>query len=254
MTLNLMIGLLHPPLGMVLFVLSRVAKLSVEQTTMAILPWLIPLFAALIAITFIPEITLWLPQFMGMIEMTLTAQAATLFGRRGPAHRRRAISDALAPGMVRVRVRRRRHLRLGHALLPPCPHRRFRRPSPLVLGHEIAGTVAALNGDRPGLAVGDRVAVNPSRWCGHCGHCRDGRLNLCENIYFMGSASKTPHMQGGFASLFDAIPAQCVKIPDHVTFEAAALAEPLAVCLHAVARAGDDRKPARPSAPGRSGC
>ncbi len=66
MTLNLMIGLLHPPLGMVLFVLSRVANLSVERTTMAILPWLIPLFAALIAITFIPEITLWLPRTMGL--------------------------------------------------------------------------------------------------------------------------------------------------------------------------------------------
>ena len=66
LTLNLMIGLLHPPLGMVLFVLSRVAKLSVERTTMAILPWLVPLFIALIAITFIPQITLWLPQTMGM--------------------------------------------------------------------------------------------------------------------------------------------------------------------------------------------
>ncbi|WP_186420379.1 TRAP transporter large permease [Bosea sp. CS1GBMeth4] len=68
MTLNLMIGLLHPPLGMVLFVLSRVARLSVERTTMAILPWLAPLFAALLAITFIPEVTLWLPRTMGMIR------------------------------------------------------------------------------------------------------------------------------------------------------------------------------------------
>lgn len=68
MTLNLMIGLLHPPLGMVLFVLSRVAKLSVEQTTMAILPWLVPLFLALFAITFIPELTLWLPRTMGMLR------------------------------------------------------------------------------------------------------------------------------------------------------------------------------------------
>ena len=64
MTLNLMIGLLHPPLGMVLFVLARVAKLSVERTTVAILPWLVPLFAALIAITYVPEITLWLPRMM----------------------------------------------------------------------------------------------------------------------------------------------------------------------------------------------
>ncbi|WP_020186467.1 TRAP transporter large permease [Methylopila sp. 73B] len=67
-TLNLMIGLLHPPLGMVLFVLSRVAKLSVERTTMAILPWLIPLFVALLAITFIPELSLWLPRHMGLLK------------------------------------------------------------------------------------------------------------------------------------------------------------------------------------------
>jgi TRAP-type C4-dicarboxylate transport system permease large subunit len=64
LTLNLMIGLLTPPLGMVLFVLARIARLSVERTTMAILPWMIPLFAALIAITYIPEITLWLPRLL----------------------------------------------------------------------------------------------------------------------------------------------------------------------------------------------
>ena len=68
MTLNLMIGLLHPPLGMVLFVLSRVAKLSVERTTMAILPWLVPLFVALFLITFVPEVTLWLPRYMGVMK------------------------------------------------------------------------------------------------------------------------------------------------------------------------------------------
>ena len=68
MTLNLMIGLLHPPLGMVLFVLSRVAKISVERTTMAILPWLAPLFIALILVTFAPAITLWLPTEVGLIR------------------------------------------------------------------------------------------------------------------------------------------------------------------------------------------
>ena len=68
MTLNLMIGLLHPPLGMVLFVLARVANLSIERATMAILPWLIPLLASLIAITLIPEITLWLPRTMGLVK------------------------------------------------------------------------------------------------------------------------------------------------------------------------------------------
>jgi TRAP-type C4-dicarboxylate transport system permease large subunit len=67
-TLNLMVGLLHPPLGMVLFVLARISKLSVERTTMAILPWLVPLLGALIAITYIPQITLWLPQQLGMLK------------------------------------------------------------------------------------------------------------------------------------------------------------------------------------------
>jgi TRAP-type C4-dicarboxylate transport system permease large subunit len=62
MVLNLMIGLLHPPMGMVLFVLARVAKLSIERTTIAILPWLVPLLASLILITYIPEIALWLPR------------------------------------------------------------------------------------------------------------------------------------------------------------------------------------------------
>jgi TRAP-type C4-dicarboxylate transport system permease large subunit len=62
MVLNLMIGLLHPPMGMVLFVLARVAKLSVERTTMAILPWLIPLLISLLLITYVPSISLWLPK------------------------------------------------------------------------------------------------------------------------------------------------------------------------------------------------
>jgi TRAP-type C4-dicarboxylate transport system permease large subunit len=66
MVLNLMIGLLHPPMGMVLFVLARVAKLSVERTTMAILPWLFPLLASLVILTYVPAISLWLPRMAGL--------------------------------------------------------------------------------------------------------------------------------------------------------------------------------------------
>ncbi|MEY3380419.1 MAG: putative large permease component [Pseudomonadota bacterium] len=62
MVLNLMIGLLHPPMGMVLFVLARVAKLSVERTTIAILPWLFPLLGSLVVITYFPKLVLWLPK------------------------------------------------------------------------------------------------------------------------------------------------------------------------------------------------
>ena len=64
MVLNLMIGLLHPPMGMVLFVLARVAQLSVERTTMAILPWLVPLLVSLVVITYAPSLVLWLPKLV----------------------------------------------------------------------------------------------------------------------------------------------------------------------------------------------
>ncbi len=62
MVLNLMIGLLHPPMGLVLFVLARVSKLSFERTTMAILPWLLPLLVSLALVTYVPSISLWLPK------------------------------------------------------------------------------------------------------------------------------------------------------------------------------------------------
>jgi L-idonate 5-dehydrogenase len=168
------------------------------------------------------------------------AVAATLFA---PEDLRLVESELgpLGPNMVRVRLGAGgicgsdlhyfRHARTGDFVVN----------SPLTLGHEVAGDIVEINGTATGLSVGDRVAVNPSRWCGHCSYCMEGRPNLCENIYFMGSASKTPHMQGGFASFFDAVPAQCVKVPDTTPYAAAALAEPLAVCLHAVARAGDVR-------------
>ncbi|MBA8877433.1 L-idonate 5-dehydrogenase [Phyllobacterium myrsinacearum] len=163
--------------------------------------------------------------------------AATLFGPEDLRVVEGTLS-ALKPNMVRIRfgaggicgsdMHYFRHARTGDFVVT----------SPLILGHEVAGEVAQIGPEVTGLAVGDRVAVNPSRWCGTCAYCHEGRANLCENIYFMGSASKTPHMQGGFASYFDATPAQCVKVPADFPFQAAALAEPLAVCLHAVRRAG----------------
>jgi L-idonate 5-dehydrogenase len=174
----------------------------------------------------------------GNDTMKDTAWAATLFGPEDLRVVERPLG-ALQAGMVRIAfgaggvcgsdMHYYRHARTGDFIVT----------SPFVLGHEISGTIAAINAANHGLKIGDRVAINPSRWCGACPNCLHGKLNLCENIFFMGSASKTPHMQGGFSSLFDAIPAQCVKIPDHVSFQAAALGEPLAVCLHAVARAGN---------------
>jgi TRAP-type C4-dicarboxylate transport system permease large subunit len=64
MVLNLMIGLLTPPVGMVLFVLQKVAKLSFEATVRAVLPWMLPLLVTLAIITYWPAGVLWLPSLL----------------------------------------------------------------------------------------------------------------------------------------------------------------------------------------------
>ncbi|MGY8894512.1 MAG: TRAP transporter large permease [Burkholderiales bacterium] len=64
MVLNLMLGLLTPPVGLVLFVMARISRLSIERTIVAILPWFIPLLASLALITYVPQIVLWLPNMM----------------------------------------------------------------------------------------------------------------------------------------------------------------------------------------------
>ena len=169
--------------------------------------------------------------------MTGAVLSATLFGAED-LRMVEAPLVPLAPGMVRV------HFGAGGICGSDMHYFRHGRTgdfvveSPLVLGHEIAGEIVEMAAPAPGLSVGDRVAINPSRWCGHCARCREGRPNLCENIYFMGSASKKPHMQGGFATYFDVAPSQCVKVSPSTPLAAAALAEPLAVCLHALGRAG----------------
>ena len=112
-----------------------------------------------------------------------------------------------------------------------------RLQEPMVLGHEIAGRVAVLGPGVEGLAVGDAVAVNPSRPCGHCRYCLEGLPNHCENMLFYGSAMRMPHIQGGFRETLVCDAAQCVPAPG-VSTALLALAEPFAVALHGVGRAG----------------
>ena len=111
---------------------------------------------------------------------------------------------------------------------------------PMVLGHEIAGTVAALGPGVTELAVGDRVAVNPSLACGTCEFCRAGLPNHCEEMRFFGSAMRTPHVQGGFRDWLVCEAARCV-VGRRAPVAELALAEPFSVALHAVGRAGDLR-------------
>ena len=109
---------------------------------------------------------------------------------------------------------------------------------PMILGHEIAGTVAAVGRDVTTVAPGQKVAVNPSQACGRCRFCRQGLQNHCLDMRFYGSAMRFPHVQGGFREILTCTAEQAVPVPDHVSLTEAAFAEPLAVCLHAVRQAG----------------
>jgi L-idonate 5-dehydrogenase len=109
---------------------------------------------------------------------------------------------------------------------------------PMILGHEIAGTVTRVGSDASRVAAGQRVAVNPSRPCGRCRYCSEGKQNHCLDMRFYGSAMRFPHVQGGFRETLVCDEAQAVAVPPTMTAAQAAFAEPLAVCLHAVRRAG----------------
>ena len=109
---------------------------------------------------------------------------------------------------------------------------------PFVPGHEISGEVFEVGAEVTRVSAGQRVAIHPGRNCGRCFACREGRGNLCRNVFFMGSASRFPHMQGGFADYVLVDESQCYPVSPGLPFTTAAFAEPLAVALHAVERAG----------------
>jgi len=105
--------------------------------------------------------------------------------------------------------------------------------SPLILGHETAGTVVALGADVTALAVGDRVAVEPGVPCGECDQCRAGRYNLCAEVVF----HATPPVDGTLQT-YAAIRADyAFVLPDAVSTEHGALVEPLAVSVWACRKA-----------------
>ncbi len=111
-----------------------------------------------------------------------------------------------------------------------------RMKEPLRLGHEIAGRVVALGNAVTAPAIGALVAVNPSSPCGHCRFCREGLPIHCTDMRFLGSAMRTPHIQGGFADYVICRAENAVVVASGVDAAKAAFAEPLAVCLHAVSR------------------
>jgi L-iditol 2-dehydrogenase len=108
---------------------------------------------------------------------------------------------------------------------------------PLSLGHESSGEVVAIGPQVQGFKLGDRVALEVGVACGQCTICRQGRYNLCKKLRFRSSAKTYPHYQGTLQQRINHPAIWCHKLPDHVSYDAAALLEPLSVAIHAVNRA-----------------
>jgi L-idonate 5-dehydrogenase len=114
----------------------------------------------------------------------------------------------------------------------------FRIRQPLVLGHEVVGRVLAFGPGSVGPPVGTPIAVHPATPCDNCPECLAGHRNVCPNTRYLGSAAHFPHVQGGFSDVLTVPADQVYKLPEGLDLRRAALAEPLAVALHAVRRAG----------------
>lgn len=114
----------------------------------------------------------------------------------------------------------------------------FKVVAPMVLGHEVVGHVVALGEGVAGPRVGAPVAIHPATPCGVCDECRSGRRNVCLNVRYLGSAGRVPHVQGGLAERIVIPAAQARETAAELDLHRAVLAEPLAVALHAVHRAG----------------
>jgi len=109
---------------------------------------------------------------------------------------------------------------------------------PIVLGHEVSGEVVEVGEGVTRVKPGDRVAVNPNQPCRVCRTCVAGQGNLCLQMNFYGSAAVYPHIQGVFREYIVCSEIQCFPVPRSLDFRTAAMAEPLAVTMHAVNRAG----------------
>ncbi|HEX7058057.1 MAG TPA: NAD(P)-dependent alcohol dehydrogenase [Bacilli bacterium] len=105
---------------------------------------------------------------------------------------------------------------------------------PIILGHEAAGEIVAIGSEVRNVSVGERVAIEPGVTCGRCDHCKSGHYNLCPHVKFLA----TPPYDGAFCEYIAIRADMLFPIPDTMSYEKAALIEPLSVGLHAVRRGG----------------
>ncbi|SHJ94240.1 (R,R)-butanediol dehydrogenase / meso-butanediol dehydrogenase / diacetyl reductase [Clostridium cavendishii DSM 21758] len=124
------------------------------------------------------------------------------------------------------------HEYLGGPIFIPVgtPHALSKATAPVVLGHEFSGDVVEVGGGVSKFKVGDRVIVEPIVACGKCPACLEGKYNLCEHLGFHGLCGT-----GGGLAEYTVFPQEFVhKIPDSMSYEQAALVEPMAVALHSI--------------------
>ena len=112
-----------------------------------------------------------------------------------------------------------------------------RRIPPVVMGHEASGVIEAAGANVKGFEPGDRVTFDSTVYCGKCFHCRRGEVNLCDNRRVLGVSCGDYRMNGAFAELVSVPQHILYHLPDEVSFEQAAMVEPLSVAFHAVSRA-----------------
>ncbi len=165
--------------------------------------------------------------------MGATMKAAVMHGIRDVRLEERPVPDP-GPHEVLVRVARVgvcgsdvhyfSHGRIGNFVVR----------APIILGHESAGTVVAAGSRVTRLRTGDRVAMEPGYTCRHCRYCKSGRYNLCPDVTFMA----TPPVDGAFCEYVAWPEDFTFRIPDRMTFEEAALLEPLSVGIWAAKRGG----------------
>lgn len=122
----------------------------------------------------------------------------------------------------------------GPIVTPVEPHPLTGARNPQILGHEFAGDVVAVGSGVTRVAEGDRVAIMPLAYCGHCAYCRRGLQHLCATMACVGLS----HPWGGMAALATVAEYQVVRLPDGVTHRQGALIEPTAVAAYGVERGG----------------
>ena len=109
-----------------------------------------------------------------------------------------------------------------------------RRIAPIIMGHEAAGTISAIGTGVTGWNIGDRVTFDSTEFCGECPSCLTGNVNLCSDRKVLGVSCADYRRHGCFAERI-ALPTRILhRIPDDLSFEHAAFAEPVAIALHAV--------------------